>query len=274
MAIVGVPSDPWPCRRCTFLNEEYLFFCEMCERPRFVREGTSSSIMLAPREQNSHGRQGLLANIITFIPNVAIPSIFNGVVSGAVTGIFAILGACTGAVAGALAGRATESGILRGVGLGAVAGTVVSIEVLEASRAFWRNSRNMESSARLSSTVQYLEDALSERLVQEPVFQNPGNLRWQLDIDNMSYDELYSMFGPGRPRQTGLSPRTLAAMPAHIISPENLKLKPSCPVCLEELCIGDAARTLESCRHSFHKDCIDKWLAQHAACPVCRAEIS
>ena len=48
----------------------------------------------------------------------------------------------------------------------------------------------------------------------------------------------------------------------------------SCPICL-----GDEAKPLvvhsgkNGALHPFHRDCLEVWLNQHPACPVCRAEI-
>ncbi|KAG6515703.1 E3 ubiquitin-protein ligase ATL23-like [Zingiber officinale] len=43
-----------------------------------------------------------------------------------------------------------------------------------------------------------------------------------------------------------------------------------CAVCLEEIEEGQAARVLPGCRHAFHRECADRWLAEHRECPLCR----
>lgn len=42
-----------------------------------------------------------------------------------------------------------------------------------------------------------------------------------------------------------------------------------CPICLDELCIGDYVRTLE-CQHLFHGPCLETWLKKSSECPVCK----
>ncbi|KNA02964.1 hypothetical protein SOVF_213590 [Spinacia oleracea] len=46
-----------------------------------------------------------------------------------------------------------------------------------------------------------------------------------------------------------------------------------CPICLAVFIQGDELRQLNSCKHLFHRSCIDKWLSTHCNCPVCRAFI-
>jgi hypothetical protein len=45
-----------------------------------------------------------------------------------------------------------------------------------------------------------------------------------------------------------------------------------CSICLECAEDGDMMRTLP-CFHSFHRDCLDKWLELKAKCPICQFEI-
>ncbi|KAF1887832.1 hypothetical protein Lal_00023840 [Lupinus albus] len=46
-----------------------------------------------------------------------------------------------------------------------------------------------------------------------------------------------------------------------------------CMVCLTEFEEGEKVRKLE-CKHTFHKECLDKWLHQYCAtCPLCRKKV-
>jgi hypothetical protein len=47
-----------------------------------------------------------------------------------------------GAVTGGLIGLATESGLFRGTGIGAITGALVSIEVVDSSIRLWRSRRS------------------------------------------------------------------------------------------------------------------------------------
>ena len=47
---------------------------------------------------------------------------------------------------------------------------------------------------------------------------------------------------------------------------------PCCSVCLCDAEDGDTLRTLP-CMHTYHKDCIDKWLGEHRTCPVCKHDV-
>lgn len=44
----------------------------------------------------------------------------------------------------------------------------------------------------------------------------------------------------------------------------------SCPICLESV---DSNSTTLSCSHTFHDECISKWLSQHHTCPICRTSV-
>lgn len=46
----------------------------------------------------------------------------------------------------------------------------------------------------------------------------------------------------------------------------------SCPICLNEMAIGEEARYL-TCKHIFHRTCVDEWLRVNASCPTCRQGI-
>ncbi|CAN6201422.1 unnamed protein product [Urochloa humidicola] len=46
-----------------------------------------------------------------------------------------------------------------------------------------------------------------------------------------------------------------------------------CSVCLGAVQPGEMVRRLPMCKHLYHVECIDMWLASHVTCPVCRSDV-
>ncbi|RCV21863.1 hypothetical protein SEVIR_4G140700v4 [Setaria viridis] len=46
-----------------------------------------------------------------------------------------------------------------------------------------------------------------------------------------------------------------------------------CSVCLGAVQPGEMVRRLPMCKHLYHVECIDMWLASHATCPMCRSDV-
>ncbi|CAE7269246.1 E3 ubiquitin-protein ligase [Symbiodinium microadriaticum] len=47
----------------------------------------------------------------------------------------------------------------------------------------------------------------------------------------------------------------------------------TCAVCLEDFRDGDLVRVLR-CFHTFHRDCVDTWLARNHLCPICKQDVA
>lgn len=46
-----------------------------------------------------------------------------------------------------------------------------------------------------------------------------------------------------------------------------------CSVCLGAVREGEVVRRLPACKHVYHVECIDRWLAAHRTCPLCRSQL-
>jgi len=79
----------------------------------------------------------------------------------------------------------------------------------------------------------------------------------------------------GRRTRPGLSPAEITALGGlqqHSNQCEACACD-ECPICLAELRTGETLRRLPNCTHSFHRSCIDLWLLQSAACPLCKVAV-
>lgn len=50
------------------------------------------------------------------------------------------------------------------------------------------------------------------------------------------------------------------------------KPKEQCPICYEN--ISPKSKTTTSCKHVFHRACLDRWTEENSTCPICRHEIT
>ncbi|XP_059665079.1 E3 ubiquitin-protein ligase ATL41-like [Cornus florida] len=78
------------------------------------------------------------------------------------------------------------------------------------------------------------------------------------------------------PPKTGLDPSVIASLPVFVFRQVDMSQdemgSTECAVCLSVLEDGEMARALPNCKHTFHAECIDKWLSSHPTCPICRTE--
>lgn len=64
----------------------------------------------------------------------------------------------------------------------------------------------------------------------------------------------------------------IASLPIYIYKQNINGTGTECAVCLSMLEEEEMARLLPNCKHTFHAECIDKWLSSQSTCPICRTE--
>ncbi|CAH2058381.1 unnamed protein product [Thlaspi arvense] len=80
---------------------------------------------------------------------------------------------------------------------------------------------------------------------------------------------------PFQTPKRGLDPTVIASLPTFTVGAigGDVAAATECAVCLSVLEEQDTARELPNCKHVFHADCVDTWLATCSTCPVCRTEV-
>ncbi|KAM3346005.1 hypothetical protein ACQJBY_020492 [Aegilops geniculata] len=75
------------------------------------------------------------------------------------------------------------------------------------------------------------------------------------------------------PRARGVDPELLRSLPVTVYRAADDVGLVDCAVCLAGLEDGEEARFLPQCGHGFHAGCVDRWLASHTTCPLCRVTV-
>lgn len=77
-----------------------------------------------------------------------------------------------------------------------------------------------------------------------------------------------------RPRvergDNGMNKIDIEALPATVYRKGSPLTVIDCAICLSDFVDGEKLRILPGCSHSFHMDCIDRWLNFNSSCPSCR----
>ncbi|XP_026390315.1 NEP1-interacting protein 1-like isoform X1 [Papaver somniferum] len=165
----------------------------------------------------------------------------------------------------AITGQTTETGFVRGAGIGAVAGAIVAVELLE-------SLLNGDS----SSKVGMFGSLINGKIFREWVC--PAMLKayqWQVGTLETSYMEISDIFDVQGTR--GMPPESVDKLPKFNIirngTVDHCGENNSCSICLQDFNEGETARELPNCKHLFHLLCIDGWLIIQASCPVCRKDV-
>ncbi|KAL3738313.1 hypothetical protein ACJRO7_019787 [Eucalyptus globulus] len=72
---------------------------------------------------------------------------------------------------------------------------------------------------------------------------------------------------------TGLDSLTIESYPKTQVGDDGQVPRPNdnvCAICLSEYQPKETLRTIPTCGHYFHVQCIDHWLGRNASCPMCR----
>lgn len=75
------------------------------------------------------------------------------------------------------------------------------------------------------------------------------------------------------PRMTkGATEAAIELLPLVTLQADTDGIDGSCPICLNDMVVGEEVRVL-TCKHVFHRGCLDEWLRVNASCPTCRTSI-
>ncbi|OWM88762.1 NEP1-interacting protein-like 1 [Punica granatum] len=182
----------------------------------------------------------------------------------AFTCILALGGAMVGIIIGALKGQTTETGFVRGAGIGAVTGAITAVQLLE-----------LKIDGESLSKVALLSSLMEGKVFMEWV--GPAVLKayqWQVSNIETTYREISDIYDTAEEGR-GLSHNCIQRIPSHSFR-SSIAVSDGaccCSICLQAFEEGEMTRRLPKCRHFFHMDCLDAWLTRKGSCPICRDDV-
>ncbi|KAK6932307.1 Zinc finger, RING-type, partial [Dillenia turbinata] len=185
------------------------------------------------------------------------------VVWAALVGIFSLVyprGALVGCPVGAITGQTSETGFLRGAGIGVVSGAIVALELLDSI-----------VEGQFLSKITLFGSSINGNFYKELV--TPALLKacqWQTIMYEEKYEEIFDLYDVNGSK--GLSCEVIRTLPVFYFQDQNRTDHP-CTICLQGFEEGECCKRFQKCRHFFHSLCIDEWLVRDGCCPICRQEV-
>merc|ERR1711972_1264647 len=152
----------------------------------------------------------------------------------------------------------------------------------------WRDGDERPISIPASMRTQSSGPYRMHRVTRQMVAPNASSNNFGVDVHELLHhfmqgrsvdDELRSALVQTMDDGAQMEPASqnvIAALPTHSVTEGEIAAASeehrSCCVCLEDFKEGDEQRTLP-CFHRFHKCCVDTWLQQSGACPICKHRV-
>ncbi|KAL5708028.1 RING-type E3 ubiquitin transferase [Ranunculus cassubicifolius] len=129
--------------------------------------------------------------------------------------------------------------------------------------------------------VEYMisEPQSPEESVRTHNVASSSQVYWEneIDVDNMTYEELLGLGEAVGTQNRGLSKELIASLPTSKYKSGGIFSRKKsngdqCVICQMEYKRRERQMTLP-CKHVYHAKCATKWLSLNKACPVCYVEV-
>lgn len=105
-----------------------------------------------------------------------------------------------------------------------------------------------------------------------PAYVYDAYIGMKLDIDNMTYENLFALGERMGKVCTGIPDRNISMCLALKLC-GNHGQKRSCVICLDDYKIKNDVGALKKCGHEYHASCVIMWLLTKKTCPICRSDV-
>ncbi|CAM8948716.1 unnamed protein product [Rhodiola kirilowii] len=172
----------------------------------------------------------------------------------AVTFFLVIGGGVVGMIPGAIKAKTTETSFFHGAGIGIMVGAITSQQLLESLS----HGESLSKVALMSSLMngRVFMEWINAFQISYQEFADVYDAYWEIS-------DIYDIAG-----SKGLPTKLIQKLPKG--PPE---LGKECTICLQQMKVGECARYLPNCGHTYHVDCIDVWLTLKGSCPICRQRV-